>query len=222
MGGACCCCRKRINQGHSRVRFFLFRFVIFFAMCNTNWTCARLFVWLQHFSRDFSTSSKSNRRLMNPVWTSSDSDHSIVLPADKEWKPSIAKKMFMPRRADVFVTIISLPNGSCEEIILRGDEGNGGIRSAKWTRVRMRLELHDTDTVPELHLDINEQQSIVLPLNYLSEVDALDKEVVMGTMQDSSTSLSKVQPDCLSNMPEFYPVRNVQTSHEHKRHHHDL
>ena len=174
---------------------------------------------MQHFQRNFSTSSKSNRRLMNPVWTSSDSGCGILLPANKEWKPSIAKKKFIPRRADVFATVISLPNGSCEQIVLRGNAGDQEIRSAEWIRVRMRLELHDVDTVPELHLEINERQSIVLPLNYLSEVDTLDKATVMSTMQDSSTSLSKVQPECLNNMPEFNPVCALRTPYRHRRNH---
>ena len=99
----------------------------------------------QHSRRDFLTSSKSSRRLMNPEWSSSDSGGSIFLPTNKEWKPSVAKKLFIPRRAKVSAAIMSFPNGTNEAVVLRSKMGDG-LRSGAWTPIHMRLELNDVDT----------------------------------------------------------------------------
>jgi len=159
--------------------------------------------------RKFKTSTKSSRRLMNPTWSESDADCSIFLPTKQDWKPSVAKKLFVPRRGDVSVAIMSFPNGTNEAIVLRGNSKfcGDGLHSGTWTPIHMRLELQDVDTVPELHLDISEHECITLPLNYLSDPDVIAKEIVTRTMHDRSTSdLSKVQPLCLSNAPQFSPT----------------
>ena len=85
---------------------------------------------------------------MNPTWSESDADCSIFLPTKQDWKPSVAKKLFVPRRGDVSVAIMSFPNGTNEAIVLRGNSKfcGDGLHSGTWTPIHMRLELQDVDT----------------------------------------------------------------------------